>query len=406
MNNNVLIYDTLRTARGGGKKTSKLYEVKPIRLLEIVMRALQKRHFFNASQIDDAIIGCVSPIKDQGFNIARAALLEADMAECRGGMQINRYCTSGLEAINLAAAKITAGWENLIIAGGTESMSRVPLGSDGGPLINDPGVLMPHNYIPQGIAADLIASKEGFSRLELDEYALQSQQRASKAQQEGYFSDAIIPICDAMGLPILIEDELIRHQVSIEKLSQLKPAFTKMGEQGFASMALHPFPEVERINYVHTAGNSSQLSDGAALALIGNKAIGKTLGLKPRAKFIATASASVHPTIMLTGPSIASQLALKKAGLTVDDIDIWECNEAFASVVLKFQRDLNIPNDKLNVNGGAIAMGHPLGATGAMLLGTALDELERTNKTYALITLCGGAGLATATIIQRMSAKN
>lgn len=400
--NEVFIYDSVRTARGNGRKKGKLYEVKPIRLLEIVMRAIQQRNGFHATQLDDAIIGCVSPVRDQGFNIARAALLEADLWECKGGMQINRYCTSGLEAINLAAAKITAGWEDLIIAGGTESMSRIPLGADGGPLINDPGVLMPHNYIPQGIAADLIASKEGFSREELDKYALLSQQRASTAQAEGYFSKSILPICDAIGLSILDQDELIRPTSSLEGLSTLKPAFAQLGEQGFASMALHSYPEIEQINYVHTAGNSSQLADGAALALVGNKQIGKKLGLKARAKFVAAASASVHPTLMLTGPSQASRNVLEKTGLTVDDIDIFECNEAFASVVLKFQQDLKIPIDKLNVNGGAIAMGHPLGATGAMLLGTALDELERRDKKRALITLCGGAGLATATIIERL----
>jgi len=400
--NDVFIYDTVRTARGNGRKKGKLYEVKPIRLLEIAMRTIQKRNGFAASQLDDAIIGCVSPVKGQGFNIARAALLEAGLWECAGGIQINRYCTSGLEAINLAAAKITAGWDNLIIAGGTESMSRIPLGSDGGPLINDPGVLMPHNYIPQGIAADLIASKEGFSREELDDYALQSQQRATFAQKKGYFNKSLISICDSMGLPILEQDELIRPKASKDQLARLKPAFAHLGEQGFASMALHAFPEVKQINYVHTAGNSSQLADGAALALVGNKEIGKKLGIKARAKFIATASASVHPTIMLTGPSLASKKALQKAGLSVSDIDIFECNEAFASVALKFQRDHKIPHNKLNVNGGAIAMGHPLGATGAMLLGTALDELERKNKKYALITLCGGAGLATATIIERL----
>jgi len=398
----VFIYDSLRTPRGNGRKKGSLYEIKPIRLLEIVLRALQERHELVASEIDDTIIGCVTPIGDQGFNIARTALLEAGMAECPGGMQINRYCTSGLEAINLAAAKITAGWDELIIAGGTESMSRIPLASDGGALIYDPGVLMPQNYIPQGIAADLIASKEGFTREMLDIFALRSHQQASKAQKEGYFKKSIIPICDAMGLPILQEDELIRHDVNMDKLTLLDPAFEYLGAQGFASMALHPFPEVERINYVHTAGNSSNLSDGAALALVGNKKAGQKAALKARAKFVATASTSVNPTIMLTGPSIASQKALQKAELRVEDIDIWECNEAFASVVLKFQHDLNIPDEKLNVNGGAIALGHPLGATGAMLLGMALDELERTDKKYALITLCGGAGLATATIIERI----
>jgi acetyl-CoA C-acetyltransferase len=398
----VFIYDTLRTPRGSGKTSGSLYEVKPVHLLEVALLALQKRHHFDPAAIDDVIIGCVTPIGDQGFNIARTALLEAGMAAANGGMQINRYCTSGLEAVNLAAAKIAAGWEALTIAGGTESMSRVPMGSDGGPLLNDPGVFMPQNYLPQGVAADLIATMEGFSRAELDAFALRSHQRAAHAQDNGYFQASIIPICDASGLPILTSDELVRPTTSTEQLARLRPAFAHVGDQGFAAMALHRYPEVEKVQYLHTAGNSSALADGAALVLLGNARKGEELGLRPRARILGCATASVDPTIMLTGPQVAARRALQRCGLEVGDIDLWECNEAFAAVGLKFQRDLNLADDCFNVNGGAIALGHPLGATGAMLLGTLLDELERKNLKTGLVTLCAGAGLAVATIIERV----
>ncbi|MEL7421441.1 MAG: acetyl-CoA C-acetyltransferase [Bacteroidota bacterium] len=400
--NEVFIYDALRTPRGKGKPSGALYEVKPVHLLEVALRALQKRNGFTAADIDDLIIGCVTPIGDQGFNIARTALLEAGLSEANGGMQINRYCTSGLEAVNLAAAKIAAGWEGLSIAGGTESMSRVPMGSDGGALLNDPGVFMTQNYLPQGVAADLIASIEGFSREELDSYALHSQERAHNAQQEGYFAPSLVPICDASGLTILKEDELIRKGSSLEKMATLKPSFARLGEQGFAGMALHRYPEVEQVQHLHTAANSCAMADGAALVLLGNAEAGERLGLKPRGRIINCATASVDPTIMLTGPVAATKRALKNSGRKVADIDLWECNEAFAAVALKFQKDLELDEDKLNVNGGAIALGHPLGATGAMLLGTVLDELERQDLKTGLVTLCAGAGLAVATIIERV----
>ncbi|MGH1434941.1 MAG: acetyl-CoA C-acetyltransferase [Lewinella sp.] len=398
----VFIYDALRTPRAHGKARGALYEVKPVHLLEVALRALQRRHQFQASDVDDLIIGCVTPIGDQGFNIARTALLEAGMSAANGGMQINRYCTSGLEAVNLAAAKIAAGWEELSIAGGTESMSRVPMGSDGGPLLNDPGVFMTQNYLPQGVAADLIATMEGFQREELDAYAVQSHQRAAAAQTAGYFQPSIVPICDANGLAILKQDETIRPETNLEQLSRLRPSFARLGDQGFAAMALHRYPEVEKVHYLHTPGNSCSLSDGAALVLLGNEAKGKALGLKPRARILSCATVAVDPTIMLTGPGLASEKALKISKLKPKDIDLWECNEAFAAVVLKFQRDLNLNDDQLNVNGGAIALGHPLGATGAMLLGTMLDELERRDLKTGLVTLCAGAGLAVATIIERV----
>ncbi|RME97605.1 MAG: acetyl-CoA C-acyltransferase, partial [Bacteroidetes bacterium] len=343
-----------------------------------------------------------TPIGDQGFNIARTALLEAGMAAARGGMQINRYCTSGLEAVNLAAAKIAAGWETLAIAGGTESMSRVPMGSDGGPLLNDPGVMMPHNYLPQGVAADLIATREGLSREALDAYALQSHQRAAAAQAASYFAPSLIPLCDASGLSILETDELVRPDTSMSQLAELPPAFAYWGKQGFGAMALHRYPELEKVSYLHTAGNSCALADGAALVLLGNKTVGQTYGLKPRARIVASATASVDPTIMLTGPSEATKRVLRQTGRQQSDIDLWECNEAFAAVALKFQRDLDLADDVLNVNGGAIALGHPLGATGAMLLGTLLDELERRDLHTGLVTLCAGAGLGVATIIERV----
>jgi acetyl-CoA C-acetyltransferase len=400
--NEVFIFDTLRTPRAKGREKGSLYEVKPVHLLEVALRALQNRQKFPSHEIDDVIIGCVTPVGDQGFNIARTALLEAGMEAANGGMQINRYCTSGLEAVNLAAAKIAAGWESLCIAGGTESMSRIPMGSDGGPLLNDPGVFMTQNYLPQGVAADLIATMEGFTRTELDSYAVRSHHRAAQAVAEGYFSKSIIPILDASGLEILTQDELIRADTALEKLALLQPAFAQLGEQGFGAMALHRYPEVEKVTYLHTAGNSSGLADGAALVLLGSQEKGKELGLKARARIVGCATASVDHTIMLTGPQAATRRVLKQSKLRVSDIDLWECNEAFASVALKFQRDLDIPDNSYNVNGGAIALGHPLGATGAMLLGTLLDELERRNLKTGLVTLCAGAGLGVATIIERI----
>ncbi|KGE87475.1 MAG: acetyl-CoA C-acetyltransferase [Phaeodactylibacter xiamenensis] len=396
------IYDALRTPRGKGSSSGALYEVKPVELLSATLQALQSRHPVDPAQLDDTIIGCVTPIDDQGYNIAQAALLHNGWDTSGGSLQINRYCASGLEAVNLAAMKIRSGWGNLLLAGGVESMSRIPMGTDGGALLFDPEVMAGAHYLPQGVAADLIATLEGFSREMLDEYAYQSQQRARHAVEAGYFSKSLVPIYDRNGLLILDRDETVRPEVTMDKLSQLKPAFEHLGRMGFDDMALERYPVLESVRHAHTAGNSSGIVDGAALVLVGSEAAGKGAGLKPRAKIRAAATVSVDPTLMLTGPAPVAEKALQLAGMTVQDIDLWECNEAFASVVLKFQRELKIPDGKLNVNGGAIAMGHPLGATGAMLLGTLLDELERQGKQTGCVTLCAGGGMGISTIIERV----
>jgi acetyl-CoA C-acetyltransferase len=396
------IYDALRTPRGKGKSSGALYEVKPVELLSATLQALQSRHPVDPTQLDDTIIGCVTPIDDQGYNIAQAALLHNGWDTSGGSLQINRYCASGLEAVNLAAMKIRSGWGNLLLAGGVESMSRIPMGTDGGALLFDPEVMAGAHYLPQGVAADLIATLEGFSREMLDEYAYQSQQRARHAMEAGYFSKSLVPIYDRNGLLILDRDEAVRPEVTMDKLSQLKPAFEHLGQMGFDDMALERYPVLESVQHAHTAGNSSGIVDGAALVLVGSESAGKEAGLKPRAKIRAAATVSVDPTLMLTGPAPAAEKVLGLAGMTAKDIDLWECNEAFASVVLKFQRELKIPDSKLNVNGGAIAMGHPLGATGAMLLGTLLDELERQDRQTGCVTLCAGGGMGIATIIERV----
>lgn len=399
---NAYIYESLRTPRGKGKSSGSLYELKPIDLLGTLLKAMEQRLHLQTEWVEDALIGCVSPIGDQGSNIAKAALLHAGWSEQVSGLQLNRFCASGLESVNLAAMKVRSGWEDLIIAGGLESMSRVPIGSDGGPLIDDPEVINKINYLPQGVAADLIATIEGFDRDRLDQYALRSQQLAFQAQSDGYFDQSIIPIHDPNGLVILDKDEHLRPNTSEEKLAVLPPAFETIGLQGFDEMALHKYPYVEKIHHVHTAGNSSGIVDGAALTLIGSKEAGKKIDTKARAKIVAAANVSVDPTIMLSGPAPAAQKALQQAGMNKKDIDLWECNEAFAAVVLKFQKEMDIPMDLINVNGGAIAMGHPLGATGTMLLGTLLDELERRDLNTGLVTLCVGGGMGVATIIERV----
>jgi acetyl-CoA C-acetyltransferase len=396
------IFDALRTPRGNGKQTGSLHQVRAIELLTTVLRELQERHQLDTAQVDDGIFGCVTPVEDQGGNIAKAALLFADWDYSVGGMQINRFCCSGLDAVNLAAMKIRSGLEDLIVAGGVESMSRVPMNHDDGPILYDPDVVGKINYLPQGVAADLIATIEGFSREDVDAFALQSHNRAAAAQRNGYFLKSIIEIKNKTGLTILDRDEHVRSNTSLEALSGLKASFAEIGEIGFDAMALKKYPSVEMINHVHTAGNSSGIVDGAAAVLIGNIEKGKMLGLTPRARVIATAAVSTEPTIMLTGHVAAAKKVLLKAGLTKKDIDLWEVNEAFAGVALKFQKDLDIDDTIMNVNGGAIALGHPLGATGAMLLGTVLDELERRNMKRALITLCGGAGMGVATIIEKV----
>ena len=396
------IYDALRTPRGKGKHKGSLYEVRAIDLLSDVLRELQRRNQLDTAQVDDGIFGCVSPIDDQGGNIAKAALLFADWSESVGGVQINRYCCSGLDAVNLAAMKIKSGFEDLIVAGGVESMSHVPMHADDGPILFDPDVVGKINYVPQGVAADLIATIEGFSRTDLDTYALQSHMRATNAQKNGYFLKSIVPIKDFVGLTILDYDEHVRQNADIETLNSLTPAFKDMGEMGFDAMTQNKYPSVEKVRHLHTAGNSSGIVDGAAAVLVGSKHKGDILGLKPRARIVSTAAVSTEPTIMLTGHIAAAHKALAKAGMTVKDIDLWEVNEAFAAVPLKFLKDFNLDDTIFNVNGGAIALGHPLGATGAMLLGTVLDELERRNLSTALVALCGGAGMGVATIIERV----
>ncbi len=396
------IFDAVRTPRGKGKIGGGLYEVKPVDLLATTFSALEKRNQLPTDQVSDTIIGCVTPVDGQGYNIAKAALLRAEWSHKVSGMQINRYCTSGLEAVNLAALKIASGFVDLMVAGGVESMSRVPLGSDGGALINNPELINQVNYLPQGVAADLIASLEGFSREMVDEYALLSQQRAKQAMQHGYFNPSIVSVKDRNGLVLLHKDEHPRPDSELERLLALRPAFSQLGDMGYDAMALRKYPELGEINHVHTAGNSSGIADGAAAILIGSAEAAKQLGLKIRAKIRSFGAASVSPTIMLTGTIPATEKALSLAGMKPDDIDLWECNEAFASVVLKFQKAFGLPIEKINVNGGAIALGHPLGATGAILLSTLLDELERQDLSTGLVTLCGGAGMGVSTIIERI----
>ena len=397
------IYDAIRTPRGKGKASGSLYEVTPIDLVATLMKEMEQRHDLDTSQVDDVILGCVTPIGEQGADIARTAVLYADWHVDVPGIQVNRFCASGLETVNTAAMKVRSGWEHLVVAGGVESMSRIPMGSDGGAWISDPKVNSATHFVPQGVSADLIASLEGFSREDIDRFALQSQQRAAFARDNGRFQKSIVPITDMNGLPILAQDEFIRPATTLEGLGKLNPAFQMMGEMGFDAVAMQRYPEVERINHIHTAGNSSGIVDGAALVLVGSKEKGAAMGLTPRAKIRAAALVGTEPTIMLVGPGPASQKALKQAGMTVDDIDLFEVNEAFAAVVLRFLRDMGIEgNENINVNGGAIAMGHPLGATGAMLLGTVLDELERLDLTTGLITLCVGGGMGIATVVERV----
>lgn len=396
------IFDAVRTPRGKGKLGGALYEVKPIDLLATTFQALANRNQLPTEKVADAIIGCVTPVDSQGYNIAKSALLRANWSHTVCGMQVNRFCTSGLEAVNLAALKVVSGFVELAVAGGIESMSRVPITSDGGALINDPEIINQVSYLPPGVAADLIASLEGFSRQTIDEYALLSQQRAAHAIQNGHFNRSIVAVKDRNGLVLLDKDEHPRPHTELEKLMNLRPAFRRLGQMGYDAMALQQYPELEEIQHVHTAGNSSGIVDGAAAILVGSKEIGEALHLTPRAKIRSFGAASVEPTIMLTGTLPATQKALTLAGMTPQDIDLWECNEAFASVVLKFQKTFDLPSEKLNVNGGAIALGHPLGATGAILLGTLLDELERQDLNTGLVTLCGGAGMGVATIIERI----
>ena len=397
-----LIFDALRTPRGKGKADGALYSVKPVNLVAGLLGALQQRTALDTSQVDDIVLGCVTPVGDQGADIAKTAALVADWDICVAGVQINRFCASGLEAVNLGAMKVRSGFEDLVVVGGVESMSRVPMGSDGGAWALDPQTNIHSQFAPQGIGADLIATLEGFSRDDVDRFALHSQQKAARASGDGSFDKSLVPVRDQNGIVLLAHDEFIRASTTLEGLGSLKPSFEMMGQMGFDATALRVYSHVERINHVHTPGNSSGIVDGAALMLIGSEAKGRELGLTPRARIVATAVTSTDPTIMLTGPAPATRKALAKAGLRVEDIDLFEVNEAFASVVLKFIKDMAIDPARVNVNGGSIAMGHPLGATGCAILGTLLDELEVRGQRYGLATLCVGGGMGIATIVERV----
>ena len=394
------IYDAIRTPRGKGKKDGSLYEVKPVNLLAGVLTELQRRNNFDTAQVDDVVMGVVSPIGEQGSVIAKVAALKAGWDFRASGVQINRFCASGLEAVNLAAQKVRSGWEELVVAGGVESMSRVPIGSDGGAWAQDPETNSATGFVPQGVGADLIATIEGFSRADVDTFALESQKRATQARAAGYFDRSVVPVKDFLDQTILAQDEFIKPHTTLEGLASLRPAFEQMGAMGFDQVALTRYPQVERIHHVHHAGNSSGIVDGAAAVLVGSEAAGKIHGLTPRARIVAAALSGADPTIMLTGPMPAARKALAKAGLGVDQIDLFEVNEAFAAVVMRFMKEMKVPHDKVNVNGGAIAMGHPLGATGAMILGTLIDELHRRKLRYGLATLCVGGGMGIATIVE------
>ncbi|WP_339512397.1 acetyl-CoA C-acetyltransferase [Pseudomonas sp. RL_15y_Pfl2_60] len=396
------IFDAVRTPRGKGKKDGALYSVKPVNLIAGLLNALQVRNNLDTSHVDDIVLGCVTPVGDQGADIAKTAAMVADWDVSVSGVQLNRFCASGLEAVNLGAMKVRSGFEDLVVVGGVESMSRIPMGSDGGAWVMDPETNMHTHFTPQGIGADLIATLEGFSRADVDAYALRSQQKAARAKADGSFDKSLIPVVDQNGIVLLDHDEFVRGDSTQDGLAKLKPSFEMMGQMGFDSTALRVYSHVERINHVHTPGNSSGIVDGSALMLIGSEAKGRELGLKPRARIVATAVTGTDPTIMLTGPAPATRKALAKAGLNIADIDLFEVNEAFASVVMKFMKDMGVSEDKVNVNGGSIAMGHPLGATGCAILGTLLDELEKRELRYGLATLCVGGGMGIATIIERI----
>jgi acetyl-CoA C-acetyltransferase len=397
-----MIYSALRTPRGRGKADGSLHEIKPVNLLAGLLRELALRHDLDTGEVEDVLMGCVTPIGDQGSCIAKTAALAAGWDWRVAGLQLNRFCASGLEAVNLAAQKIRSDWEDLVVAGGIESMSRVPMGSDGGAWSQDPQTSLATDFMPQGIGADLIATLDGYSREDVDRFALESQRRATEARDQGRFTGSLVPVRDALGQVVLAEDEFIKPRTTLEGLGALKASFAQPGSLGFDDVALRKYPQVESIRHVHTAGNSSGIVDGAAALLIGSEAKGRSLGLVPRARVVATALTGSDPTIMLTGPMPATRKALAKAGLRADQIDLFEVNEAFAAVPLRFMREIGVEHEKLNVNGGAIALGHPLGATGAMIVGTLLDELERRQLRYGLATLCVGGGMGIATIIERL----
>jgi acetyl-CoA C-acetyltransferase len=397
------ILDAVRTPRGRGRPDGSLHPITPVQLAAQTLGALRDRNNLDTKLVDDVTLGCVTPVMEQGADIARVAALVAGYDESVPGKQLNRFCASGLESVNTAAAQVMSGSSDMAIGGGVESMSRVPMGSDGGAWAIDPRVAWQQYFVPQGISADLIATLDGYTRETVDAYAVESQRRAAYAQQAGHFDRSIIAVKDAIGEVALAKDEYLRPGTTMDDLAKLKPAFTQMGEDaGFDAVAIMRYPQVETINHVHTAGNSSGIVDGAAAMLVGSKKAARKAGIKPRARIVGFASIGSEPTIMLTGPAAASRRVLKRCGMKTSDIDLWEINEAFASVVLRFMRDMELSPDKVNVNGGAIALGHPLGATGAIVLNIALDELERRNLSTALVTLCVGAGMGTATIIERV----
>ncbi|MBY6189912.1 acetyl-CoA C-acetyltransferase [Microbulbifer agarilyticus] len=400
--NTAYVFDAIRTPRGKGKKDGSLHEVKSVALGSGLLRELQQRLDLDTAYVDDVVMGCVSPVGEQGGDIAKTIVQYAEWDESVAGVQLDRFCASGLEAVNLAAMKIASGWEELVVAGGVESMSRVPMGAAGGAWLNDPEINIATGAVPQGIGADTIATLEGWSREDVDAFALSSQQRAAHAQQNGYFDRSVVPVKDLNGMTILDRDEFIKPNSTMEVLGKLRPSFEAMGALGFDDLMLRKYPDIPSINHVHTPGNSSGIVDGAAAVLIGSEKAGKDLGLTPRGRIVATAVLATDPTIMLVGPGPAAKKVLAKAGMTTADIDLFEINEAFASVALRFMQDLDISHDVTNVNGGAIAMGHPLGATGAMLVSTILDELERRDLKRALVALCVGGGQGIATIIERV----
>jgi acetyl-CoA C-acetyltransferase len=401
-NSEALLFDAIRTPRGRGKHNGSLYSVKPVDLVVgLIDELLERNPGLDPERVEDVVLGCVTPVGDQGMDIAKTAAIKAGLPDTVAGVQLNRFCASGLEAVNVAAQKVASGWEDLVLAGGVESMSRVPMGSDGGAMAIDPETNYDSYFVPQGISADLIATLEQFSREDVDEYAARSQRNAARAWEEGKFSDSVVPVRDLNDQVVLDRDEHIRPATTVQTLGELKPSFEAIGELGgFDSVALQRYHWLEKINHVHTAGNSSGIVDGAALVVVANEKTGSELGLKARARVLATALSGADPTIMLTGPAPASRKALERAGLTIDDLDLVEINEAFAAVVLRFVKDMGLPMEKVNVNGGAIAMGHPLGATGAMILGTLVDELHRTGGRYGLATLCVGGGMGIATVVE------
>ena len=395
------VFDAIRTPRGKGKRDGSLHEVKPVDLLAGVLKALQQRNQLDTACVDDVVMGVVSPIGEQGAVLPKVAALKAGWDFTASGVQINRFCASGLEAVNMAAQKIASGWEDLVVAGGVESMSRVPIGTDGGAWSQDPATNLQTAFVPQGIGADLIATLDGFNRQDVDAFALESQRRAHAASTAGYFANAVIPVTDDLGRVLLATDEFIKPHTTLEGLAQLKPAFEQLGAMGFDAVAQQRYPQVARIHHVHHAGNSSGIVDGAAAVLIGSQQAGHTHGLTPRARIVSVGLSGADPTIMLTGPMPAARKALAKAGLRIRDIDLFEVNEAFAAVPMRFMKEMGVSHERVNVNGGAIAMGHPLGATGAMILGTLIDELHRRDLRFGLATLCVGGGMGIATIVER-----